>query len=116
MRYPRLVRVLSTAAFIALMPSQPVSATRTTVDGGALFSLGGYCSPNAVGTSDCNGRALPIPITLGGTTYGSFWVNSNGTVSLASIGSFLATQDSSPPTAPSLTSLTAYNSIPVFSP
>jgi hypothetical protein len=57
-----------------------------------------------------------MAITLGGTTYNSFWVNSNGTVSLASIDSFLATQNSSPPTAPSLTSLTGYGSIPVFSP
>ena len=116
MRYSRLLRVLSTAALIALIPAQPVGATRTTVDGGAIFTIGGYCSPNAVGTSDCNGTALPVAITLGATTYNSFWVNSNGTVSLASIESFLATQNSSPPTGPTLTSLTGYGSIPVFSP
>ena len=116
MRYSRLLRVLSAAALIALIPTQPASATRTAVDGGAIFTLGGYCSPNAVGTPDCNGNNLPVAITLGGTTYNSFWVNSNGTVSLASIESFLATQNSSPPTAPTLTSLTGYGSIPVFSP
>jgi hypothetical protein len=116
MRYSRLLRVLSAAALIALIPTQPASATRTAVDGGAIFTLGGYCSPNAVGTPDCNGNNLPVAVTLGGTTYNSFWVNSNGTVSLASIESFLATQNSSPPTAPTLTSLTGYGSIPVFSP
>jgi PEP-CTERM motif len=111
-----LNRILSTAALIALLPIQPVSATRTAVDGGAIFTLGGYCSPNSVGTPDCSGTNLPVAITLGGTTYNSFWVNSNGTVSLQSIGSFLATQNSSPPTGPTLTSLTSYGSIPVFSP
>ena len=116
MRHIRLLRLLSAAALVALIPIQPVSATRTAVDGGAIFTLGGYCSPNAVGTADCNGNSLPVAITLGGTTYNSFWVNSNGTVSLQSIGSFLATQNSSPPTAPTLTSLTGYGSIPVFSP
>jgi hypothetical protein len=116
MRHIRLLRILSAAALIALVPTQRVSATRTAVDGGAIFTLGGYCSPNAVGTSDCNGTALPVPIALGGTTYNSFWVNSNGTVSLASIESFLATQDSIPTTGPTLTSLTGYGAIPVFSP
>ena len=116
MRHSRLLRALSAAACIALYPAQPATAGRTVVDGGAIFSLSGYCSPNAVGTSDCNGNSLPVEITLGGTTYNSFWVNSNGTVSLASIESFLATQNSSPPTGPTLTSLTGYGSIPVFSP
>ena len=81
MRYSRLLRVLSAAAFIALIPAEPAIAGRTAVDGGAIFTLGGYCSPNAVATADCNGTALPVAITLGGTTYNSFWVNSNGTVS-----------------------------------
>ncbi len=116
MRYSRLLRVLSAAALVALIPTEPATATRTAVDGGAIFILGGYCSPNAIGTSDCNGKTLPIPITLGVNTYNSFWVNSNGTVSLASIAPFLATQNSSPPTGPTLTSLTGYGSIPVFSP
>jgi hypothetical protein len=86
------------------------------VDGGAIFTLGGYCSPNAVGTSDCNPTLLPSSVTVGGTTYNSFWVNSNGTVSLASIGSHLSTQNSSPPTGPTFTSLTQFGSTPVFSP
>src|SRR4051794_11884210 len=116
MRHIRLLRVLSAAALVALIPTQPASATRTAVDGGAIFTLGGYCSPNAVGAPDCSGANLPIAITLGGTTYNSFWVNSNGTVSLESIESFLATQNSVPPTGPTLTSLTGYGSIPVFSP
>ena len=116
MRYSRLLRVLSAAAFIALIPAEPAIAGRTAVDGGAIFTLGGYCSPNAVATADCNGTALPVAITLGATTYDSFWVNSNGTVSLVSIESFLATQNSVPPTGPTLTSLTGYGSIPVFSP
>ena len=116
MRRIRIPRVLLAAALIALIPTEPVGATRTAVDGGAIFTLGGYCSPDAVDTADCNGTALPSAITLGGTTYNSFWVNSNGTVSLASIESFLATQNSVPPTSPTLTSLTGYGSIPVFSP
>jgi hypothetical protein len=88
------------------------------VDGGATFTLGGYCSPNAVGTADCDPIALPnsLTITIGGTTYDSFWVNSNGTVSLESIESHLSTQDSFPPTGPTFTSLTQFGSTPVFSP
>lgn len=116
MWHSRLLRALSVAAFIALYPAQPATAGRTVVDGGAIFTLSGYCSPNSVGTVACNGNSLPIPIMLGGATYNSFWVNSNGTVSLASIESFLSTQNSSPPTGPTLTSLTSYGSIPVFSP
>lgn len=116
MRHIRLLRILSGAALIALIPTQPLSATRTTVDGGAIFTLGGYCSPNAVGTSDCNGNALPMAITISGTTYNSFWVNSNGTVSFESIESHLATQNSDPPTGSTFGSLADFGSTPVFSP
>ena len=118
MGHPRLLRLLAATACLLFVPVQPASATRTTVDGGAIFTLSGYCSPNAVGTTDCDPRTLPnsLTITIGGTTYDSFWVNSNGVVSLESIESHLGTQDSSPPTGPTFTSLADFGSTPVFSP
>ncbi len=116
MRHIRFLCALSSALVLALIAPQPASATRTTVDGGAIFSLSGYCSPNAVGTPDCAPTSLPTGINIGGTTYDSFWVNSNGTVSFGSIESHLATQNSDPPTSATFTSLADFGSTPVFSP
>ncbi len=116
MRHIRFLCALSSALVLALIAPQPASATRTTVDGGAIFSLSGYCSPNAVGTLDCAPTSLPTGINIGGTTYDSFWVNSNGTVSFGSIESHLATQNSDPPTSATFTSLADFGSTPVFSP
>ncbi len=47
-------------------------------------SLGATCQANAVGPNDDDSvqvRALPFPIRLGGQTYQSLWVNTNGNVS-----------------------------------
>jgi hypothetical protein len=57
-----------------------------------------------------------MAITIAGTTYDSFWVNSNGTVSFESIEPHLATQNSDPPTGPTFGSLADFGSTPVFSP
>jgi hypothetical protein len=115
MRYSQLLRVLSAAACIALYPAQPASARRTVVDGGAIFTLSGYCSPESANTADCAPYALPIAIQLGGSTYSSFWVNSNGSVSFQSIESFLGPQNVDP-AIPAQGSLFDYGSIPIFSP
>lgn len=116
MLHSSVLRLLAGVALIGTLHSSPAQARRTAVDGGAIFSIGGYCSPDVVGTSDCDPRALPTSITIAGTTYDSFWVNSNGTVSFGSIEAHLATQDSDPPTAPTYGSLAEFGSTPVFSP
>src|SRR4051812_20712692 len=95
----RVLSLFTAAACIAAV-SQPATATRTAVDGGTLMSIGGYCSPNAVGTPDCDPRSLPSAITIAGTSYSSFWVSSDGVVSFESIAAHLATQDSVPTTGP----------------
>jgi hypothetical protein len=115
MRHIRLLRVLSAAAFVALIPAQPATARRTVVDGGSIMTLSGYCSPESANTADCSPYTLPVAIQLGGTTYNSFWVNSNGSVSFQSIESFLGPQNVDPPIA-SQGSLFDYGSIPIFSP
>jgi hypothetical protein len=114
MRYSRTA-LLSAAALIAILPAQPADARRTVIDGGTSMALSGYCSPNSAGTSDCAPYTLPFSIQLGGTTYNSFWVNSNGTVSFQSIESFLAPQNSDTPPLPPLV-LPDFGGIPIFSP
>ena len=52
---------------------------------GRNWTLGGYCSPNTGGS--CTPYAFATPLSIGGTSYGQFYVNSNGTVSLGSIRS-----------------------------
>jgi hypothetical protein len=90
-------------------------AGRTVVDGGSIMTLSGYCSPETATNTPCSPYALPIPIQIGGTTYNSFWVNSNGSVSFQSIESFMAPYNVEPPPPPN-GSLFQYGSIPVFSP
>jgi hypothetical protein len=115
MRHSGLRYVLSAAALIALLSSQPTQARRTVVDGGSTMTLSGYCSPETATNTPCTPYTLPIAIQLGGTTYNSFWVNSNGSVSFQSIESFLAPYNVEPP-PPANGSLLQYGSIPVFSP
>jgi hypothetical protein len=116
MLHTRVLSLLSAATLFAMLPVQPASAGRGTVDGGVLLTLSGYCSPNSAGTADCAPHSLPTAITIGGVTYNSFWVNSNGTASFGSIESHLKSQNSDPPLSPSYTSLSEFGSTPVFSP
>lgn len=110
-----LVRSLVAAACVSIYPTHPAIAGRTVVDGGSIMTLSGYCSPETATNTPCTPYALPTPIQLGGTTYNSFWVNSNGSVSFQSIESFLAPYNVEPPPAPN-GSLFQYGAIPVFSP
>jgi hypothetical protein len=111
----RILSLLSAAASLSAIP-QAATAGRTAVDGGTIMTIGGYCSPNSVGTPDCDPRSLPSAITIGGTSYSSFWVSSDGVVSFESIAAHLATQDSVPTTGPTFGSLGEFGSTPVFSP
>src|SRR4249919_2595326 len=115
MRHSRVLRILSAAVCIALYPTQPASAGRTVVDGGSIMTLSGYCSPESANSAGCSPYTLPTSIQLVGNTYNSFWVNSNGSVSLQSIEAFLGPQNVDPPIAPQ-GSLFDYGSIPIFSP
>ena len=62
---------------------------------------------------------MPFSLQIGGNSYSSFYVNSNGTVSFGSIESFLTAQFSPTPLpytgAPPVTDLATYQ-VPIFSP
>ncbi len=115
MRRSWLLRSLLAASCIALYPATPANARRTVVDGGSIMTLSGYCSPETATNGPCTPYTLPTALQIGGTTYDQFWVNSNGSVSLGNIESFLAAYDVEPP-PPGNGSLSQYGSIPVFSP
>jgi hypothetical protein len=85
----------------------PAEARRTVVDGGLTLPIGGYCTPD--GGSDCAAQALPFAITIGGTTYNSFILNGNGTLTLGDTAIDWSTVANSPP------SLTGF-AMPIFSP
>ena len=53
------------------------------MDGGQTILVNGYCTPD--GGSDCAPQALPFGITLGGTTYNSFILNGNGSLTLGDV-------------------------------
>ncbi len=83
MRLTNWVRSTAVVAFTSVvMTAQPALARRTVIDGGAIATVSGYCAPNSVGTSDCDPRALPFVLQIGGTSYDSFVINGNGTLSL----------------------------------
>jgi hypothetical protein len=115
MRLSWLLRTVSVATCIALYPASPATAGRTVVDGGSIMTLTGYCSPETATNTACTPYALPTALQIGGTTYNQFWVNSNGSVSLGNIESFMAPYNVEPP-PPANGSLLQYGSIPVFSP
>jgi hypothetical protein len=120
MREYRFVRWLALLGFLLLVMAQPARATRTVFDTWGEFRLSGYCSPNSAATAGCAPYAMPFSVQMGGNTYNSFYVNSNGTASFGSIGSFLAPENSGAYSGaytgpPPQTSLAAY-SVPVFSP
>ena len=81
MRRSWLLRSLLAASCIALYPATPATAGRTVVDGGSIMTLSGYCSPETATNTPCSPYALATAIQIGGTTYNSFYVNSNGSVS-----------------------------------
>jgi hypothetical protein len=113
----------SMTALLLAIAANPAAARRTVIDSNALFVVSGYCSPGAAGTADCSAQELSFAIQIGGETYNSFYVNSNGTVSFTSIEAQLAAQNSfdgfpepetytGPPPADSLADYPA----PIFSP
>lgn len=74
----RLLLPLVTSAFLGV--ATPAEAGRTVVDGGQTILVSGYCTPD--GGPDCAPQALPFGIAIGGTTYNSFILNGNGTLTL----------------------------------
>lgn len=111
---------ISIAATLA-MPG-PADARRRVIDAGLSISAGGTCSPLEAGGGTCASTSLPFALQIGGQTYNSFYVNSNGVLSFGSIEPYLAAQNSfgdpdnpiysGPPPADSLSAF----SVPVFSP
>ena len=107
------MRQLATSALAGLLATMavvPAHAGRTVIDSGANFTTGGYCS-YAAATSrqgDCNPKLLGFDLTVGNRVYDSYYLNSNGVLSLVSIKTHLLANV----TYTSLESFTA----PVFSP
>jgi hypothetical protein len=113
MRASSLLRSISSFLVIAGLFASPALARRTVIDSGTNLSTQGYCSPSAAGTADCFSYPIPGGLQIGANTYNSFYINSNGIVSLASIESFLSAENSAGATGQ--TSLSAFG-VPVFSP
>jgi len=84
MRKLGFLRPLLACAF--LLAANPAEARITVIDAGVEMTVGGYCTPGQVGSSDCAPQALPFGITVGGTTYNSFVLNGNGTLTLGNGG------------------------------
>ena len=104
--HPReLVLPLFITALISI--ATPASAGRTVVDGGQTILVDGYCTPD--GGQDCAPQALPFEITIGGTSYSSFILNGNGTLTLGDTAIDWASVSNTPP------SLAGYT-MPVFAP
>src|SRR5689334_9189312 len=94
MRWSRVVRFfVSLAIVVTALTAQPAGARRTVIDA-IDFYVTGYCSPNSAFSSDCSPYSMPFSVQIGSSSYNSFYVNSNGTVSFGSIESFLAAQNS----------------------
>ena len=113
------------ALFLALS-SSPSIARRTVIDVWGGMPVSGYCSPN-----ECQGFTTPFSVQIGGTSYNSFYANSNGTLSFGSIfspylqsqtplmidpaGGLLPVPNPFFVNSPALTDLTVYP-VPIFSP
>ncbi len=90
MRWSPVVRLFaSLTAMVLAFLAQPASARRTVFDTWGFMYLGDqYCSPN-----ECNAFSTPFSVQIGGTSYNTFYANSNGTLSFGSIWSpYLAQQ------------------------
>src|SRR5438045_2038001 len=106
-------------AFLALA-AQPAAARRTVFDTFGSMDLGaGYCSPNT-----CESFSTPFSVQIGGTSYNTFYANSNGTLSFGSIWwPYLAAETPDPfvfgqgpfIAPPPVTNLATYP-VPIFSP
>jgi len=129
MRLHRLCSVFALVALSWALSATPAMARRTVIDANYHFGLQGYCSPGAAAMDGCPAQTLPFSLTIDGQTYNSFWVNSNGTLSLGSIEAQLAAQSTytdpnmanTGPTGPVYTGPTPYTSlssysVPIFSP
>lgn len=104
-----------------LLSAEPASARRTVIDGGISVPVSGYCSPSEAVFPGCSATALPFSIVIGGQTYSSVNVNSNGTLSFVSIAPQLALQNSFDPSTGVYTGPAAADSLgdyqaPIFSP
>jgi hypothetical protein len=129
MRFHRLCSIFALVALSWALSATPATARRTVIDASYIMGLSGYCSPGAAALDGCPAQTLPFTLAIGGQTYNSYWVNSNGTLSLGSIEAELAAQSTYidpnvPNTGPSgpvytgpapYTSLSSY-SVPIFSP
>ena len=100
-----IIRSLLASAF--LFAACSAEARITVVDGGITMSVGGYCTPD--GGVDCAPQALPFSIAIGGTSYNSFILNGNGTLTLGDTAVDWNAVANSPP------SLAGYT-MPIFSP
>ncbi len=102
--------VLALAVTIGFSFADPAEARRTVIDGGTTIETSGYCSPSTaiVNSSDCAPQQLGFVLELAGQSFDTFFINSNGVVSLGSIQAELFASD------PSL-ALGDFN-VPVFSP
>ena len=78
LRYSKFLRPLLASAL--LFVTSPAEARITVIDGGRIVTVDGYCAPGTVGEGDCAPQPLPFAITTGGTTYSSFVLNGNGTL------------------------------------
>jgi hypothetical protein len=102
--------------------AMPAQARRIVIDAGFSIPLSGYCSPNeAASAGGCTPTALPFSIQIGGQTYNSVYVNSNGTLSFESIASTLAQQNTGlsrtgPYTGPAPADSLGDYPAPIFSP
>jgi hypothetical protein len=79
LKYSNFLRPLLASAF--LFTAYPAQSRITVIDQG-IVTVDGYCTPGTVATTDCAPQALPFAIAIGGTTYDSFVLNGNGTVTL----------------------------------
>lgn len=92
MHFRRLLGLV--LAFVAAGFLDPALARRTVIDASLVFSLFGYCSPGDAANFGCDSQSLPFALQIDGQTFNSFYINSNGTLSLQSIEPQLAAQNS----------------------
>lgn len=91
----RTLRLLAILGPLALaVPADPALARRTVIDASSTVITGQYCSPISAFTPECLANPMGFSIQVGASSYNSFYVNSNGTVSFGSIESSLAPQNS----------------------
>ncbi len=125
MKFSKILAFVAATLGASLIFAQPAQAGRTVIDSPGSLIVSGYCSPQvAASAPGCAPVALPFSVTVGGNTFNSVFVNSNGTLSFNSIAPQLALQNSfsgDPPSSANYTgpapatSLSAYAG-PIFSP